>query len=103
MIECFKDVGLKWKENIKGVCKRVATIDVNDVINLRQDLRDDIMKTLRKDSEIEYEVLRCNWINDVSYLTLEIKKWCKRRMFTIFLITMRFFAHFTDIELKDAR
>jgi hypothetical protein len=64
LISCFKELRVDLKANVKGICEKVTVIDVNEVINLRPNLKEEIMDEFRFDIERE-EVLEYNPINDV--------------------------------------
>jgi hypothetical protein len=44
VISCFKEIGINWKEKIKGVCEKAAAINVNEMINLIPNLQEEIMQ-----------------------------------------------------------
>jgi hypothetical protein len=74
VIGCLKEIRIKWKEHIQGVSAFKEAIYINEIINLRPNLKEEIMEKFRDDVEMEKEVLQYNLINDICLLVLEVKE-----------------------------
>jgi hypothetical protein len=47
LISCFEEIRIGGNEYLKGVRKRVAAINVNDVKNLRPNMKGEIVEILK--------------------------------------------------------
>jgi hypothetical protein len=57
LISCFKELRSNWKEKVKGIYEKVAVVNVSDAINLRPDLKEEIVEKFRRDITREEDVL----------------------------------------------
>jgi hypothetical protein len=100
LINIFKEIKVEWKRKAEGVCEKEATIDINALVMLKTDFKEEIMELFRNDYDREKKYVKQNPINYYCLLTLEVTKWRKMKKVIIFLNVKGYFKIIRDLTMN---